>query len=130
MTEITTQKDTAMTEPRITNPLEPTAPTDPDTKTDVFSGFRVTIEKLTDTFLRVYPMPEDDDPNDFSLQYGMEGASLIEVDGPFFDRRSIRLRIYQNSNTVIHTNYVSYNGTILCSKSDTAQSSCFTNTFE
>ena len=92
MTNPTYEPETDPVETQVSNPTEPTAPTDPDTKTDVFSGFHVTIEKLTDTFLRISPVPEDDDPNDFCLQYGMDGASLIKAGDPFSDRRYIRFR--------------------------------------
>ena len=92
ITNPTYEPETDPVEAQVSNPTEPTAPTDPDTKTDVFSGFHVTIEKLTDTFLRISPVPEDDDPNDFCLQYGMDGASLIKTGDPFSDRRYIRFR--------------------------------------
>ena len=70
------------TETGITDPSEPIIPTDPDTKTEVFSGFYVSLEGSTGQTLRIAPEPEDDDPDDFSLEYGIDGTDFqyIKVD--------------------------------------------------
>ena len=67
------------TETGITDPSEPIIPTDPDTKTEVFSGFYVSLDGSTGQTLRITPEPEDDDPEDFSLQYGIDGVDFMYV---------------------------------------------------
>ncbi len=67
------------TESGISNPSEPTSPTNPDTKKDVFSGFHVSLDGSTGQTLRITPEPEDDDPEDFSLQYGIDGVDFMYV---------------------------------------------------
>lgn len=80
----TTYPQTDPSEPWSSNPSY-TSPTDPDTKTDVFTGFHVTLGGPFGLNLRITPEPEDDDPDDFSLEYGIDGTDFeyIKVDKDF-----------------------------------------------
>jgi hypothetical protein len=74
------------TEPGITNPSELIIPTDPNTKTEVFSGFHVSLGGPTGQTLRITPEPEDDDPEDFSLQYSIDGIDFKRVGTDYYSR--------------------------------------------
>ena len=77
----TTSDPTELTDPTesgIGNPSETTSPTDPNTKRDVFSGFHVSLNEQSG-WLHITPELEDDDPNDFSLEYCIDDTDFEYV---------------------------------------------------